>query len=86
MSDLQGKKASLSMSLVNNGILPAVARISMDPHSCFQLAPNPSLVTLASKQSHRLAVDFNASAIKQHSHEVRLIAPCIALCPHINAC
>ena len=66
------------MSVTNNGILPAVARIFMDPHPCFQLAPGPSLVTLASKQSHRIAVDFNASMVKQHAHEV----PCL---PHLPA-
>ncbi|KAL0040642.1 hypothetical protein WJX79_000331 [Trebouxia sp. C0005] len=67
---LVGKKASLSMSVTNNGILPATARISMDPHSCFQLAPGPLLITLASKQSHRIAVDFTATVVKQHAHEV----------------
>lgn len=68
---VQGKKASSTMSLTNNGILPAVARISMEPHSCFQLGPGPLLITLASKQSHRLTVDFIANAVKQHTHEVR---------------
>lgn len=67
---LQGKQASASLSLSNNGVLPAVARISMDPHACFQLGPGPRTITLASKESHRLTVNFVASQIKQHSHEV----------------
>ena len=67
----QGKTASLGMSVINNGILPATARISMDPHSCFQLAPGPALITLTTKQSHRVALDFHASVVKQHAHEVR---------------
>lgn len=60
----------MTMSLANNGILPAVARIMMDPHPCFHLAPGPQLVTLASKQSHRLTVDFDAVEVKQYAHEV----------------
>lgn len=60
----------MSMSLTNNGMLPAVARILMEPHPCFRLAPGPQLVTLASKQSHRLTVDFSAAEVKQHAHEV----------------
>ena len=73
MIDLQGKKASMTIALTNNGILPAVARVSMEPHACFQLGSGPQLITLASKQCHRLAVDFIASAVKQHTHEVMLI-------------
>ena len=60
----------MTMSLTNNGILPAVGRILMEPHPCFHLAPGPQLITLASKQSHRLTVDFEASAVKQYAHEV----------------
>jgi len=63
------------MSVTNNGILPATARISMDPHSCFQLAPGPLLITLASKQSHRIAADFTATVVKQHAHEVSHMTP-----------
>lgn len=67
---MQGKKASVMMSLTNNGILPAVARISMEPHPCFHLAPGPQVITLTSKQSHRLAIEFDAVAVKQYAHEV----------------
>ena len=80
---VQGKKASMTMSLTNYGILPAVARIMMEPHPCFHLAPGPQLVTLASKQSHRLIVDFNAVEVKQHAHEVgaaELFASTQAVC------
>ena len=68
---VQGKKARMTMSLTNNGILPAVARISMEAHPCFRLAPGPQLITLTSKQSHQLAVEFKAVAVKQYAHEVR---------------
>lgn len=46
----------------------------MDAHACFQLGSGPSLVTLASKESHRLTVKFIASQVKQHSHEVSIFA------------
>ena len=64
----------MTMSLTNNGILPAVARIMMESHPCFHLAPGPQLVTLASKQSHRLTVDFDAVEVKQYAHEVGAVA------------
>ena len=87
---VQGKKASMTMSLTNNGILPAVARIMMEPHPCFCLAPGPQLVTLASKQSHRLNIDFDALEVKQHAHEVgaaavfaSIQAVCMGDCVHM---
>ena len=74
------------MSVTNNGILPATARISMDPHSCFQLAPGPLLITLASKQSHRIAADFTATVVKQHAHEVSHMTPLLLHTLHTGAC
>lgn len=67
---VQGKQANTSLLLVNNGVLPAVARLSMDSHPCFQLGAGPRLISLNSKESHRLTVNFNASEVKQHVHEV----------------
>ena len=78
------------MSLANNGILPAVARIMMEPHPCFHLAPGPQLVTLASKQSHRLIVEFDGVEVKQYAHEVSAApvvasvqAICVGCCVHM---
>ena len=70
----------MNMSLTNNGVLPAMARILMEPHPCFRLAPGPQLVTLASKQSHRLTVDFSAAEVKQHAHEVGAVSLGVCFC------
>ncbi|KAK9824158.1 hypothetical protein WJX72_008157 [[Myrmecia] bisecta] len=70
---LKGKKATMAITLRNNGILDASARITMAPHAAFHLLGAASrLVTVESKRSMQVEVEFSPGEVKQHAHEVTI--------------
>ena len=70
---VQGKLATEVVTLRNNGLLPATARISMEAHAAFKLQGGSRTVSLLSKQAQQLVLEFAAAEVKQHTHEVRLL-------------
>ena len=70
---VQGKTATEVVTLRNNGLLPAIARISMEAHAAFKLQDGSCTVSLQSKQAQQLVLEFAAAEVKQHTHEVSML-------------
>ena len=70
---VQGKVATEVVTLRNNGLLPATARIAMEAHAAFKLQGGSRTVSLQSKQAQQLVLVFAAAEVKQHTHEVRML-------------
>ena len=70
---VQGKVATEVVTLRNNGLLPATARILMEAHAAFKLQGGSRTVSLQSKQAQQLVLEFSAAEVKQHTHEVRML-------------
>ncbi len=75
---LCGRTATGRITLKNNGILPAKARIEMPPHAAFELessAGGPAggeAFTVDSKRSVSYTVTFKPTAVGAVTHELRL--------------
>ncbi len=78
---LQGRSSTGRITLKNNGILPAKARIEMPPHAAFSLEGGPVTGTsgsgseafvVDSKKSLSYTVVFAPQAVGPAQHELRL--------------
>ena len=78
---LRGRTATARITLKNNGILPAKARIEMAPHGSFRLegggatgsmGPQGEAFTVESKRSVTYTVAFTPEAVGPAAHELKL--------------
>lgn len=81
---VQGKRASLTINLKNNGIMPASANVVLDAHPAFRLVSGGRITGLESKHSQQLVIEFAPEEVKQFTHEVCLNGEsCFLLCVEV---
>lgn len=67
-----GQSRQLLINVRNNGLLPATARIEMEPHPAFKLLDGTQVFTVESKKAATFTAEFVPPEQGSFSHELHL--------------